>query len=332
MVALAVAMVTLAFVMLVSHAFYGRGTLAVADPLPIRDASTLTHATEVDTDHDGLADWEEVLWNTDPHTPDTDGDGVRDGDERSAGRDPAQAGSGIFAQSTLNNTAQEDLPTTATDAMARELMSTYFATLQKGGSLGADEQSAIVDRAMQSAKEFVKVPTYTTADVHIVPATTASRTAYVEAVRVALYNVATKAPSEYNALALITQGNKEAGLADLRIIIEIYSSNLAILRDIPAPTDAVEIHAKLVATYLAYVASLENIAVMDADPARGILGVSTFMNNQGTLAQALVGYLQYKSSIEGSSTPSANPSKLLPPPPAYTQHKNASSSNSAIPE
>ena len=34
-----------------------------------------------DTDGDGLQDWEEALWKTDPKKPDSDGDGILDGDE-----------------------------------------------------------------------------------------------------------------------------------------------------------------------------------------------------------------------------------------------------------
>ncbi len=34
-----------------------------------------------DTDQDGLKDWEEVLWKTDPNNPDTDGDGITDYEE-----------------------------------------------------------------------------------------------------------------------------------------------------------------------------------------------------------------------------------------------------------
>lgn len=35
----------------------------------------------IDTDKDGLQDWEEALWKTDPKNPDSDGDGIKDGDE-----------------------------------------------------------------------------------------------------------------------------------------------------------------------------------------------------------------------------------------------------------
>jgi len=42
----------------------------------------------VDTDKDGLTDWEEVLWKTDPKNPDTDGDKTLDGEEITLGRNP----------------------------------------------------------------------------------------------------------------------------------------------------------------------------------------------------------------------------------------------------
>jgi hypothetical protein len=43
-----------------------------------------------DPDHDGLAGWEEKIYNTDPNNPDTDGDGYLDGEEVAAGYDPTK--------------------------------------------------------------------------------------------------------------------------------------------------------------------------------------------------------------------------------------------------
>src|SRR2546423_718695 len=45
-----------------------------------------------DSDNDGLKDWEETLWKTDPHNPDTDGDGTPDGQEVKEGRNPSVKG------------------------------------------------------------------------------------------------------------------------------------------------------------------------------------------------------------------------------------------------
>ncbi len=43
---------------------------------------------EIDSDNDGLKDWEERLYGTDPDNPDTDGDGFSDGKEVEEGTDP----------------------------------------------------------------------------------------------------------------------------------------------------------------------------------------------------------------------------------------------------
>jgi lipoprotein-anchoring transpeptidase ErfK/SrfK len=58
-------------------AFAVPGGLAMAKTQPIPDA-----------DGDGLADYDEVLFQTDPHNPDTDGDGVGDGMEVQLQTDP----------------------------------------------------------------------------------------------------------------------------------------------------------------------------------------------------------------------------------------------------
>src|SRR3989344_5268420 len=45
-----------------------------------------------DTDEDGLKDWEEQLWKSDPLKPDSDSDGTPDGLEIKNGRNPTVAG------------------------------------------------------------------------------------------------------------------------------------------------------------------------------------------------------------------------------------------------
>lgn len=64
-----------------------------ARPVVVSKAAELPPApTAFDTDGDGLLDFEEALWRTDPHNPDTDGDGTADGEEVRLHRDPRKAG------------------------------------------------------------------------------------------------------------------------------------------------------------------------------------------------------------------------------------------------
>lgn len=55
-------------------------------------AEQTNNIEELDSDGDGLFDWEEILRKTDPTNPDSDGDGTIDGTEVKEGRDPAVAG------------------------------------------------------------------------------------------------------------------------------------------------------------------------------------------------------------------------------------------------
>lgn len=50
-----------------------------------------------DPDGDGLKNWEEALWRTDPNKSDTDGDGTQDGAEIREGHDPSVKGTGDLA-------------------------------------------------------------------------------------------------------------------------------------------------------------------------------------------------------------------------------------------
>lgn len=49
---------------------------------------TVIESQNIDTDNDGLKDWEEELYKTDPYNPDTDGDGYLDGEEVNSGHNP----------------------------------------------------------------------------------------------------------------------------------------------------------------------------------------------------------------------------------------------------
>jgi len=49
---------------------------------------TIIKSQSIDTDNDGLKDWEEELYKTDPLNPDTDNDGYLDGEEINSGHNP----------------------------------------------------------------------------------------------------------------------------------------------------------------------------------------------------------------------------------------------------
>lgn len=56
------------------------------------DLNSTNNQPEIDSDNDGLFDWQEQLFGTDKHNPDTDNDGTKDGDEIKQNRDPLKPG------------------------------------------------------------------------------------------------------------------------------------------------------------------------------------------------------------------------------------------------
>ena len=65
--------------------------IAEQEKSPLVVALDTTSKLDADSDSDGLKDWEELLWKTDPSKTDTDGDGTNDNEEISLNRNPLKA-------------------------------------------------------------------------------------------------------------------------------------------------------------------------------------------------------------------------------------------------
>jgi len=124
-------------------------------------SSALADANNIDTDGDGLPDWQEVLYGTDPKKADTDGDGTNDGDEIKAGRDPLKANTAPTGQTPNDyidpaiiakdkQTEDEYLKLNPTDKMARDLISNVLASQPESGSMTQDQIDYLVQNTISS--------------------------------------------------------------------------------------------------------------------------------------------------------------------------------------
>lgn len=107
-----------------------------------------------DTDNDGLKDWEEALWRTNPEITDTDGDATIDGDEVKAGRNPVIVGlcekkcsDKLQSPEEVAKKNDPGSPSTFTAKIAQEFGKNYFAGkgLVEGKSLSASTQQSLAD-------------------------------------------------------------------------------------------------------------------------------------------------------------------------------------------
>lgn len=116
-----------------------------------------------DSDGDGLKDWEELLWKTDPNNPDTDGDGIPDGEaiKKSAVKDTT-----AVSRSLTESSAAALSPS---DAFARDFLTNVVTLKQQGWSDDEIRKYLSVSMPPPTATTFSQKTKRTGADIVISP-------------------------------------------------------------------------------------------------------------------------------------------------------------------
>lgn len=126
----------------------------------------------MDTDNDGLKDWEEPLYKTDLQNPDTDGDGTNDDEEIKQNRDPLKKGPNdkiTEPRKTAATTADNEGPNLTAELMNTLIQGGVLEYLAQGGDPNAlpDEfYSRLQAIAGQSLEQ--KSPTVSLSELRVI--------------------------------------------------------------------------------------------------------------------------------------------------------------------
>ncbi|MFA6340878.1 MAG: hypothetical protein WCX27_01385 [Candidatus Paceibacterota bacterium] len=143
------------------------------------NASNTWIANAVDTDKDGLPDWQEVLMGTDPKKADTDGDGASDGEETVLNRDPLKTNTAgkdkepndMIEESIIaydKKITEEYQKLSATEKMARDLMSNIVASQPTSGNMDQATVNSLVTRSIQDIPDKSFTGTTKISDLNII--------------------------------------------------------------------------------------------------------------------------------------------------------------------
>lgn len=238
----------------------------------------VSHAPEElaskDTDGDGVPDWKEALLRTNPHNKDTDGDGVSDGEDGVVGEGEASEA----------YSAPRALPTT--DALARELFSTYAGARSDGVVDEAELQSALYDLAVsQAASSLPAAKTFSLNDLSFKE--TVNPVTYEASVNAALRKAQAVREYELSVFSRAVADNATAELKKLKATALIYAAIRDDLVALSAPVAVAEEHRALVNSLAAVTQATEGLSLWSGDPLDALLLVNAFSEAEKSLVSSM---------------------------------------------
>jgi len=242
-----------------------------------------TTKSDLDTDRDGLKDWEEILVGTDPINPDSDSDGTSDGKEVSAGRNPKKAGPNDTT--TIENLVKKDVGVgetehTLTEQVAKDFFSRYIAAKQQNVEMNSETAAQIANTSIQN----VNLPEYTfygPKDIKVSNDTSLeAKKVYADELGSAINRNSTKnVTNELNIFAKSLESQKEIDLLTLDLIITGYKKILKDTLAIQVPKDAAPEHLVYVNALSRIYIDISDMRMIISDPVRGYIGFSHYKQN-----------------------------------------------------
>jgi hypothetical protein len=232
-----------------------------------------------DTDGDGLLDWEETLWGTDPKNPDTDGDGIGDNEEITEG-DRVLAAQALEAASAETSTTYER-PTSLTAQLAEDFGKTYLQQKLTTSSVDTERMTKNLTTEIQRTvvRETSREPDspFTANDIIVVSdASPAAVHAYVNALGAAIISLP---PVEKSALELFIENlNDQTIVQEKAFAGELagYLMLIETLQTIPAPQSLASTHVLLLNNFWHQRLLTESFSKVSEDPIRALAAFNRY--------------------------------------------------------
>ena len=225
--------------------------------------SAIAHADAAfpDTDGDGLYDWEEEIYKTDPNDPDTNNNGISDGEE---------------FESTISNDSLEK-------------SDSIFVAVKK---IGDEAQNATDPIASLTKEPTFYDDTFDVSDIHQVQDTTDNNKRYsAEALQILSENTLTL---EEEPLQIVEHWLETYSQKDLDKLQNMTDANIETaerLMEIHVPHSRIETHLEIVNNLYKAALSLEDIEVTTVDPTAGFFAAAGFANYQSKYIKSVYKFI-----------------------------------------
>lgn len=225
---------------------------------------------EGDRDEDGVRDWEESLWGTNPDSKDTNNDGVSDLEEIESRRKEIALKQGIQLDENSENLNE-------TDIFSRDIFASIISLKEKG-MLTQDAVKQLAEAAGKSFTGKVEIEDKTTSDsLKAVSDTPENRKTYIKQIDVLLAEYWKKGINqEFKIFSTYSETQNPEVLADLSQIATTYEELSNALIKIPVPTSLKISHRDLInITYKMNVA-LKNVSQAETNEIMSAVGITQY--------------------------------------------------------
>lgn len=262
-------------------------SVAVASPT----SALRERIIEKDSDGDGLLDWEETLWGTDPYKVDTDGDGILDG-EYVANRKKDKAPEEIVNFEDLSFTQQ----------FSREFFGMYLE-FRADGEVSDTEKNALIAKILNSRDPDLPLP-YEASRVKTVPQTDESLRAYFVGIVLLVQDASPKDISKGELVLLeeALQDDRPTLLEDVARIANGYQTLSGELQNLSVPQTVRTHHAEFVTATQRLAHIINGFSNADTDAAYALVVLPEYQNEVDRMVRALQGIngVVNKSTIVGT--------------------------------
>ncbi|MBI2618040.1 hypothetical protein HYW58_01150 [Candidatus Kaiserbacteria bacterium] len=249
----------------------------------------VAETVSADTDGDGLKDWEEVLFKTDPKNPDTDGDGTTDKEEIDRDRDPLVAGPNDIIENNLLSTIKNE---TVTESLAIELFTGYLE-LKKSKDLNTIKSEELLSKVISGNIENTKVKIYSVNDIHVIQHPGKEE---VDQYDVQLTTILKPDPEMKNDLAILEQILKTkdtSGVISFDRSINRYEKIVSEMLLLPVPEPISIEHIKTTNALVRVIDNVRSMRNVFVDPVRTLVGVKEYVDNERVFVQSLLAVGEY---------------------------------------
>jgi len=249
-------------------------------------SSTQNSVNEKDTDKDGIPDWQEKLYGTNPEVADTDDDGTNDSEEIARGRSPlsdAQDDSFSLVATSSSETSQ-NTEANLTNQAANRLLP-QAATIAQAESEGKDVPIGSVQKNISATVNNLnqEIPKINESDITVIqnPSRTDTERYYANLYSIILKAIDKEVKRETPELGLMNQlvaQNQEATSTrqQLKTRAEFYGSLATKITNVRVPQMFVSDHIKIVNHLKEISYAIDNVRLEETDPVKAALAFDTY--------------------------------------------------------